>query len=115
VAVSADRGRTWTSRPSPGLGTPSDTGIWLTAVDAKRLVAVRQGLPSSSGLKDEPTRLLVSADGGVSWRDAGLSRTDTTAWAGAAGGGLVYAFDGGLTYWRSTDSGAHFETVPLRP
>jgi hypothetical protein len=114
LAVSTDRGRTWTAKPSPGLGTPSDSGIWLSAVDAKRLVAVRQGLPASSGQEPAATQLLVSADGGASWRDAKLSKAGTTAWAGAAGGGLVYAFDGGQSYWQSNDAGAHFETVPMR-
>lgn len=114
VAVSDDRGATWTTRAAPGLGTPTATGVWLTATDAKHLVAVRNGLPSSAGRKDEPTTLLTSADGGGSWREAGVTPRDTASWAGAAGGGLVYAIGGGLSYWRSDDSGATFESVPLR-
>jgi hypothetical protein len=114
VAVSDDRGGTWTTRAAPGLGTPAETGVWLTATDARHLVAVRHGLPSSAGLKDEPTTLLTSADGGGSWREAKISPTGSASWAGAAGGGLVYAVGGGLSYWRSNDSGATFEDVPLR-
>lgn len=114
LAVSDDRGATWTTRAAPGLGRPTQTGVWLTATDAKHLVAVRHGLPSSAGLKDEPTTLLTSADGGGSWRTAKVSSTDSASWAGAAGGGLVYAISGGLAYWQSDDAGTWFETVPLR-
>jgi hypothetical protein len=114
VAVSTDRGATWSVRPAPGLGRPGGAGVWLTASDARHLVAVRQGLPSSSGRTTQPTGLLVSRDGGATWRKPGTSGTDTTAWAGAAGGGLVYAFAGGTSYWASNDAGATFETVPLR-
>ena len=115
LAVSDDRGATWTTREAPGLGRPTVTGVWLTATDAKHLVAVQHGLPSSAGLtKDEPTTLLTSADGGGSWRQAKVAPTDSASWAGAAGGPLVYALTGGLSYWRSNDSGATFESVPLR-
>ncbi|MEO6414318.1 MAG: hypothetical protein ABIO48_17145 [Pedococcus sp.] len=114
VAVSDDRGATWTTRAAPGLGRPTETGVWLTATDAKHLVAVRHGLPSSAGQKDELTTLLTSADGGGSWRQAKVASTDSASWAGAAGGTLVYAISGGLSYWRSDDSGGTFESVPLR-
>jgi hypothetical protein len=36
------------------------------------------------------------------------------AWAGAAGGPLVYVVAGGGAYWVSHDSGATFEQVRLR-
>jgi hypothetical protein len=111
IAVSADRGTTWTTRPASALGRPRGTGIWLTATDAKHLVAVRQGIPSS-GKQDEPPTVLTSSNGGAAWTPAKLG-TDTS-WAGAAGGGLVYAVGGGLSYWRSNDSGGTFESVPLR-
>ena len=66
LAVSTDRGATWTTRPAPALGTRRGTGVWLTATDAKHLVAVRQGLASSTGAGDAPTTVLTSADGGPS-------------------------------------------------
>lgn len=117
VAASSDRGHTWKSRPAPGLGVPTPSGVWLTAVDAERLVVVRQGLPTSGSSDPAPTTLLVSADGGSKWRKALLEGAagKAAAWAGAAGGGLVYAFSGGLSYLRSDDAGASFSVVPLRP
>ena len=114
LAVSGDHGATWSTRPAPGLGRPSMAGIWLTATDARHLVAVRQGLPSSAGVADEPTSLLTSGDGGVTWTPVRLGTVGSPTWAGAAGGGLVYAITGGLAYWQSDDSGATFETVSLR-
>jgi hypothetical protein len=114
LAVSGDRGGSWATRSVPGLGRPTETGVWLTASDAKHLVAVRQGLPSSDGLKNEPTTLLTSRDGGASWTEARLGTDSAPSWAGAAGGGLVYAVGGGLSYWRSDDSGATFGSVSLR-
>jgi hypothetical protein len=113
LAVSTDRGDSWTARPATALGTPRGTGLWLAAPDAKHLVAVRQGLPTSSA-QDEAATLLTSGDGGLTWRPAKVDVDGASSWAGAAGGGLVYAFGGGLTYWRSDDSGGTFETVPLR-
>ncbi len=114
LAVSADRGATWTTRRAARLGGPTPQGVWLNATDAKHLVAVRQGLVSSSGGKAAPTTLLSSADGGASWREVKVARAGSTSWAGAAGGGLVYALGGGLDYWVSHDSGSTFESVPLR-
>ena len=113
LAVSTDKGTTWTTRAAPGLGRPTATGIWLTATDAKHLVAVRQGLPSSAGGQDAPTTLLRSADGGASWRAVPVAPSGAVAWAGAAGGPLVYALAGGGSYWVSRDSGATFDSVPL--
>ncbi|NYG05533.1 hypothetical protein BJ986_000020 [Phycicoccus badiiscoriae] len=113
LAVSSDRGATWTTRPAPGLGRPSGTGIWLTATDAKHLVAVRQGLPSS-GASQDPTTVLTSSDGGASWTRPTPVAPESADWVGAAGGGLVYAVGGGLAYWQSDDAGATFRSVPLR-
>lgn len=114
LATSTDRGATWVTRAAPGLAAPSATGVWLTATDAKHLVAVRQGLASSTGKADGPTAVLTSADGGASWRDPQLGDGAGTDWVGAAGGPLVYAIAGGGSYWVSHDSGATFEQVPLR-
>jgi hypothetical protein len=113
IAVSTDRGDSWTTRPAAALGLPRGTGMWLTAADAKHLVAIRQGIPSSSA-QDEASTMLTSSNGGVSWTQGRLGTDGSPSWAGAAGGGLVYALDGGLSYWRSNDSGATFESVPLR-
>ena len=110
VASSSDRGTTWSSaRVAPGLGAPGAGGVWLTAVDLKRLVAVGQGLPTS-GLKDEPTSLLTSADGGSTWaQPKGVAESRAWSWAGAGGGRLVYAIGPGVaTYDVSPDSGASF-------
>ena len=112
IAVSADRGKSWTTRPAPALGLPRGTGIWLTATDAEHLVAIRQGIPSSSK-HDEPATLLTSGNGGADWTPAKLGPDTLPAWTGSAGGPLVYAIGGGLSYWRSNDSGATFESVPL--
>jgi hypothetical protein len=114
LATSTDRGATWVTRAAPGLAAPTATGVWLTATDAKHLVAVRQGLASSTGKADAPTAVLTSADGGASWRGSQLGDGATTDWAGAAGGPLVYALTGGRSYWVSHDSGATFEQVQLR-
>ena len=114
LATSTDRGATWATHPARGLGTPTATGVWITATDAKHLVAVRQGLASSTGGTDLPTALLTSADGGASWQPAELTPGGATDWVGAAGGTLVYAVTGGRSYWVSHDSGATFEQVPLR-
>jgi hypothetical protein len=113
VAVSADRGSSWTTRPASELGRPRGTGLWLTAADAKHLVAIRQGIPSS-GKQDERATVLTSQNGGVGWKPVDLGATTSPSWAGAAGGGLVYAIGGGLRYWVSHDSGATFESAPLR-
>ena len=112
-AVSTNRGDSWTTRPAPALGLPRGTGVWLTATDAKHLVAIRQGIPSSSK-QDEAATVLTSRDGGVGWTPVELGTQRPPAWAGAAGGGLVYGVGGGLSYWRSNDSGSTFESVPLR-
>jgi hypothetical protein len=114
LAVSADRGGTWETRPAPGLGVPGPGGVWLTATDAKHLVAVTKGLASSTGAPDAPTAVLSSADGGTSWQAARLADSGATDWVGAAGGTLVYAVAGGRAYWVSHDSGVTFEQVPLR-
>ncbi len=114
LVTSTDRGATWRSRPAPGLGTPSAGGVWLTATDADHLVAVRQALPASTGEVPSPTTMLSSSTGGAAWKQVAPGGSDATAWAGAAGGGLVYAFSGGSSYWLSSDAGSTFETVPLR-
>ncbi|GAB3436597.1 hypothetical protein GCM10027517_06930 [Phycicoccus ginsengisoli] len=114
VVVSTDRGMTWTATPSPGLGAPTAPGPWLTSTDAQRLVAVTGGAPTSASGAPASSSLLVSTDGGRTWSDTGPGRGGAPAWAGAAGGSLVYAVEGGLSYWRSTDAGQHFSQVPLR-
>ena len=116
VATSSDRGATWSAaRVATGLGTAGPAGVWVTAVDLKRLVAVGQGLPTS-GLKDEPTSLLVSADGGSSWVPAkGVKESRSWSWAGAGGGQLVYALGSGVaTYDVSTDAGESYAQRQLR-
>lgn len=114
VVTSTDRGATWRPRPAPGLGNPTSAGVWLTATDADHLVAVVQGLPSSTGEATSPTTMLASSTGGAAWMQVAPGGSRDTAWAGAAGGGLVYAFSGGGSYWLSHDAGSTFETVPLR-
>ncbi|GAA2161368.1 hypothetical protein [Pedococcus bigeumensis] len=114
LATSTDRGTTWVTRPAPGLGAPTPTGVWLTATDTTHLVAVTHGLAASTGTPEAQTGVLTSADGGASWRAAGLAAGGATDWAGAAGGTLVYAVAGGRSYWVSHDSGATFEQVQLR-
>jgi hypothetical protein len=114
VATSTDRGATWRLRPAPGLGAPTAAGVWLTATDVDHLVAVRQALPASTAQADSPTAMLASSSGGAAWKAVAPGGATDTAWAGAAGGGLVYAFGGGGSYWVSHDAGSTFETVPLR-
>ncbi|WP_270889157.1 sialidase family protein [Pedococcus sp. 5OH_020] len=141
VAVSTDRGASWSSRPAPALGRPGGSGVWLTANDPAHLVVLREGLPSSADGADVSTTLVVSDDAGKTWRPGvlgapgiaggtsstpgtgtsssgnnGSDRTtgSTVTWAGAAGGGLVYALAGGTSYWLSTDAGMTFASVPLR-
>ena len=114
VVTSTDRGMTWTATPSPGLGRPTAPGTWLTATDADHLVAVTGGAPSSTSGTPAPTALLASSDGGRTWGDTGPGRGGAPVWAGAAGGSLVYAVEGGLAYWQSTDAGQHFARVPMR-
>lgn len=114
VVTSTDRGGTWRSRPAPGLGVPTAAGVWLTATDADHLVAVRQALPASTGEAPAPTTMFSSNTGGATWQEVAPGGSDAAAWAGAAGGGLVYAFSGGSSYWLSRDAGSTFETVPLR-
>ncbi|MFC8503315.1 WD40/YVTN/BNR-like repeat-containing protein [Pedococcus sp. NPDC057267] len=114
VVVSTDRGMTWTTTPAPGLGRPTAPGTWLTGTDAQHLVAVTGGAPSSVDGPPSPTALLASSDGGRTWTDTGPGRGGAPVWAGAAGGSLVYAVEGGLAYWQSTDAGQHFTQVPMR-
>ncbi|MGO4342846.1 hypothetical protein, partial [Pedococcus sp. 2YAF34] len=114
LVTSTDRGATWRQRPAPGLGNPTPAGVWLTATDAEHVVAVRQALPASTGEATSPTRMLSTSTGGAAWKDVAPGGSTSTTWAGAAGGGLVYATGGGASYWVSSDSGSTFETVPLR-
>jgi hypothetical protein len=114
VVTSTDRGATWSPRPAPGLGIPTAAGVWLTATDATHLVAVLQALPASTGEVPSPTTMLASGTGGAAWKQVAPGGARDTAWAGAAGGSLVYAFSGGGSYWLSHDAGSTFETVPLR-
>jgi hypothetical protein len=112
IATSRDRGATWSDLRITPVGGVQRAGLWLAAVDTSRLVAVVRGLPTSGPKSAGPTRLLVSGDGGATWRDTTLG--GSVAWAGAAGGGLVYALSGGLSYWQSDDGGGHFTTMPMR-
>lgn len=112
VAVSTDAGGTWTARPAPALGRPGGAGVWLTANDPRHLVAVRQGLPTSTVGAADATSTLVSDDGGTTWR---TQRLPAASWAGAAGAGIVYVLTGGTSYWVSTDAGTTFTQAPLRP
>ena len=116
VATSEDSGATWsTAVPAAGLGTPAPAGVWLTAPDLQRLVAVTRGLPTSSPEPQQPTALLASRDGGSTWA---ASRTpegsDGWSWAGAGGGDLVFALGGGGTYAVSADGGASFGQQQFR-
>jgi hypothetical protein len=116
VSSSGDRGKSWSPAvDAPDLGTPGSAGVWLTAVDAQHLVAVQQGLPTSSTTA-EPTTLLSSTDGGRTWSSPqGAGSSDSWSWAGAAGGGLVYVLGGGPgSFEVSTDSGATFGAQPFR-
>jgi hypothetical protein len=116
ISSSGDRGKSWSpAAEAPDLGTPGPAGAWLTAVDARHLVAVQQGLPTSSSVA-EPTTLISSADGGRTWTSPqGAGSSDSWSWAGAAGGGLVYAVGGGPgSFEVSTDSGATFGAKPFR-
>jgi len=117
VASSSDRGSTWTAAaPAPDLGTPGYAGVWLTAADATHLVAVTQGLTTSSGQADEPNALLTSGDAGRTWAAASVVEgAESWSWAGAAGGSLVYALAGSAgTYHVSTDGGATFTSRLFR-
>ena len=115
VATSSDRGATWSdAKIARGLGSTQPTGVWLTAVDLTRLVAVSQGLPTSALKPSAVPTLVTSADGGGSWTRPKAAPDGATEWVGAAGGGLVYAIGGGRSYWVSHDSGATFEEVQLR-
>jgi hypothetical protein len=116
VVTSSDRGATWSSaRIAPALGAAGPAGVWVTAVDLKRLVAVPRGLPTS-GLQDEQTSLVASADGGSSWTPAkGVGESRAWSWAGAGGGRLVYAIGPGVaSYDVSTDAGASFAPQRFR-
>ena len=115
VATSTDRGATWDkTRIAPGLGATGPGGVWLTAVDLDRLVAVSQGLATSGSKPGASTTLLDSRDGGSTWAPPKASPAGRADWVGAAGGTLVYALAGGRSYWVSHDSGTTFEQVPLR-
>jgi len=114
LAVSTDAGTTWSTRAAPDLGAPERGGVWLTASDATRLVAVRGGQASSTPGVPATTRLLVSSDGGTHWRSPRAAPSAPSDWAGAAGGRLVYAVGGGRAYWASRDGGESFTAVPLR-
>jgi hypothetical protein len=117
VSSSADRGRTWSpAAPAPDLGPVDGSGVWVTAVDPKRLVAVPRGLPTSSDQPDQQTGLLSSGDAGRTWSaPRGAEASQSWSWAGAAGGGLVYALGGGPgSFEVSTDSGASFVARPFR-
>jgi hypothetical protein len=116
VAISTDRGATW--RPavaSRTLGTPGPAGVWVTAVDQQRLVAVTQGLPTS-GAGQQPSTLLSSGDGGARWAPVKSTRaSDRWSWAGAGGGDLVYAIGGsGGGFAVSGDRGVTFREQPFR-
>jgi hypothetical protein len=115
VATSTDRGVTWRkTRIAPALGATGPGGVWLTAVDLDRLVAVPGGLATSAGKPGASTPLLASADGGSTWQQPKVAPKDGVDWVGAAGGPLVYALADGRSYWVSHDSGSTFEQVLLR-
>jgi hypothetical protein len=114
VATSTDRGATWKQHIAPALGSTQPAGVWLTAVDVDRLVAVPRGLPTSTPKPDAGTSVLTSGDGGSTWARPEGTPSGVTDWVGAAGGPLVYALAGGRSYWVSHDSGATFEQVQLR-
>ncbi|HET7277904.1 MAG TPA: hypothetical protein VFJ22_07490 [Dermatophilaceae bacterium] len=120
VFASADRGQSWRPRGVGGLGPVSDRGVWVTAADRDHLVAIPDGLPATGGPGlSAPSiaggGLLTSEDGGATWhRPAVSSKAGGWGWAGAAGGPIVYALDGGGRYFLSTDRGASFEQVTLR-
>ena len=115
VSTSTDRGTTWDkTRVASGLGSTGPGGVWLTAVDLDRLVAVSQGLATSGAKPGASTTLLDSRDGGSTWAPPKAGPGERADWVGAAGGTLVYALAGGRSYWVSHDSGTTFEQVPLR-
>ena len=120
VFASADRGQSWRPRGVGGLGPVSEHGVWATAADRDHLVAIPGGLPATdaaapSGPATVGAGLLASEDGGATWHSPAVSsKAGGWGWAGAAGGPIVYALDGGGRYFLSTDRGASFEQVTLR-
>jgi hypothetical protein len=114
VATSTDRGATWSMHIAPALGATQPAGVWLTAVDLDRLVAVPRGLSTSARKASTATTLVTSGDGGSTWVRPKAAPSGPVDWVGAAGGTLVYAVTGGRSYWVSHDSGATFEQVALR-
>lgn len=117
VSSSTDRGKSWSAAaPAPDLGTPAPAGVWLTAADPTHLVALTQGLPTSSAQPDAPSALLSSGDSGRTWSTpTGADTSDSWSWAGAAGGGIVYALGGGPgSFEVSTDGGASFGAKSFR-
>jgi hypothetical protein len=79
-------------------------------------VALAQALPTSSTVAAAPTSAWTTSNGGTSWTPPKLAHTsEAWAWAGAAGGPLVYLLDGSArSYAVSTDSGATFTDQPFR-
>ena len=117
ISSSSDHGATWSAAvPAPALGTPGAAGVWLAAVDRSHLVALAQALPTSSTVAAAPTSAWTTSNGGTSWTPPKLAHTsEAWAWAGAAGGPLVYLLDGSArSYAVSTDSGATFTDQPFR-
>lgn len=120
VFASTDAGQSWRRRGVGGLGAVSERGVWVTAADRDHLVAIPDGLPATGaqGLSAPSIvggGLLTSEDGGATWHRPTVSpKPDGWGWAGAAGGPIVYALDGGGRYFLSTDRGASFEPVTLR-
>jgi hypothetical protein len=117
IATSSDHGGTWSKAlPSPTLGTPTAAGVWLAAVDRTHLVALAQALPTSSGAPAPPTSAWTTSDGGTTWAPPRLGHTsEGWAWAGAAGGPLVYLLDhDAASYAVSNDSGATFSDQSFR-
>ena len=71
--------------------------------------------PNRNGVgPDAPAPVQFSESSRVVWKTPVPGRGGAPVWAGAAGGSLVYAVEGGLRYWQSTDAGGHFAPVPLR-
>ena len=113
VATSTDRGATWSdARIARGLGSTQPTGVWLTAVDLDRFVAVSQGLPTSalSPAALPPSWPAATAAGPGPVRrprpaapPSGSERPEG-AWSTPSAVGR--------SYWVSHDSGATFEQRP---
>jgi photosystem II stability/assembly factor-like uncharacterized protein len=92
IFTSADEGGSWRERD----GTPSEQLVWAT--------------PDALYRADAGGLVKVSADGGVTWRDAGAVGLSVNELASDAAGALYASVAGGEVR-RSTDGGAHWSRL----